>query len=172
MPSWPTQACHPAGTSLRLTTVHWPPCPPPSLGPFASFWLYPCQTSLEVWPRPVAWPRFSALTFSSPASRIDALHKRAQHQHTQGAHRKPVTPSGSTWGKSHPQGPHPLVPGGMAVLPFTPLLSLAFQVPTEDCSRKPPIPWLSTSLPSFGALPNCEHPRISLPLSSLPHPGL
>lgn len=28
MSGWATQACHPAGTSLRLTTVHQPPCPP------------------------------------------------------------------------------------------------------------------------------------------------
>lgn len=34
-----------------------------------------------------------------------------------------MTLSGSWWGKTPPQGPHPLLPGGMTVLSFTPLLS-------------------------------------------------
>lgn len=91
---WPIQAYHPAGTSLRLTTVHQPPCSPdpPTISWPVSFWPYPCQTSLELRPRPGAWQSFPALTFSSPAFRTDAHHKHTQHQPAQGAHRKPATP--------------------------------------------------------------------------------
>lgn len=133
----------------HCTPASLPPDPPPSLGPFPSgptparfLWRYG---------HALGPGRASQLSVSllqpSEQTLTTSTHNTSLHEGPTGS-QPPL--SGSTGGKRHPQGPHPLTSGGTA------------ELPSHPSSRTTQTPGLQKTAPGSLPFPGCPLPRLLL----------